>query len=68
MNNAELQVIGVGDCLLDVDERAWRRLLEIRGGCRCCISPPCFACTNPASELELNQVGYTYYGDGDGKE
>lgn len=44
----------------DVDERAWFRLVEKRGGCRCCVSPPCSACTEPLTEDELNTVGYTY--------
>ena len=48
------------DCLLDVDEKAWWSLVENRGGCRCHISPPCGACSNPISEEELNEVGYTY--------
>jgi len=48
------------ECLMDVDESAWRRVVELRGGCRCCISPPCNACVEPISEDELNKVGYTY--------
>ena len=56
----ELRHIGEQDCLLDVDEKAWRSLVENRGGCRCHISPPCGACSNPISEEEMNEVGYTY--------
>ncbi len=56
----ELKHIGEQDCLLDVDGNAWRSLVENRGGCRCHISPPCSACSNPISEDELNEVGYTY--------
>jgi hypothetical protein len=56
----ELKHIDEQDCLLDVDEKAWRSLVENRGGCRCHISPPCGACSNPISEEELNEVGYTY--------
>lgn len=48
------------DCLFDVDEAAWNRIVSKRGGCRCCISPPCPACTEPITEDELNSVGYTY--------
>jgi hypothetical protein len=47
-------------CLLDVDESAWRSVVEHRGGCNCCISPPCNACVEPITEEELNAVGYTY--------
>lgn len=47
-------------CLLDVDAPAWRQLIEIRGGCRCHLSPPCSACTEPPSEDEMNRVGYTF--------
>jgi hypothetical protein len=56
----ELKHIDEQDCLLDVDEKAWRSLVENRGGCRCHISPPCGACSNPISEEELNEAGYTY--------
>ena len=56
----ELKHIGEQDSLLDVDESAWHLLVENRGGCRCHISPPCSACSNPISEEEMNEVGYTY--------
>jgi hypothetical protein len=56
----ELKHIGEQDSLLDVDESAWHLLVENRGGCRCHISPPCGACSNPISEEEMNEVGYTY--------
>jgi hypothetical protein len=56
----ELKHIGEQDSLLDVDESAWYLLVENRGGCRCHISPPCSACSNPISEEEMNEVGYTY--------
>ena len=56
----ELKHIDERDCLLDVDEKAWRSLIENRGGCRCHLSPPCGACANPISEEEMNEVGYTY--------
>ncbi len=55
-----LRHIEEGHCLLDVDERAWRLIVENRGGCRCYRSPPCFACSEPISEEEMNEVGYTY--------
>ncbi len=56
----KLRHIEEGHCLLDVDERAWRLIVENRGGCRCYRSPPCFACSEPISEKEMNEVGYTY--------
>ncbi len=56
----DLIQIGETDCLFDVDESAYRRLLEKRGGCYCCVSPPCSACSDPIEEAELNAVGYTY--------
>lgn len=52
--------IDEGTWLSDVDELAWSRLLEKRGGCRCFLSPPCAACCEPVTEPELNDVGYTY--------
>lgn len=57
---SNLTPISEDDCLLDIDEDAWNRVIEMRGGCRCCISPPCVACTEPIDEHELNDVGYTY--------
>jgi hypothetical protein len=56
---SDLTQISEDDCLLDFDDGAWRRIVERRGGCRCCISPPCSACTEPPSEEELNREGYT---------
>lgn len=44
----------------DVDEPAWKRLLETRGGCSCHLTSPCRNCTEPLTEQELNSVGYTY--------
>lgn len=52
--------ISEDDCMLDVDEAAWRRIVEKRGGCRCFLSAPCSACVEPVTEQELNSVGYTY--------
>ena len=57
---SELTTISEDEWLLDVDESAWRRLVEKRGGCRCHLSPPCAACSEPVTEAELNDVGYTY--------
>jgi len=48
------------ECLMDVDEQAWEILLEKRGGCSCSMCAPCFNCSEPISEEELNDVGYTY--------
>lgn len=53
------------DCLLDVDGDAWDEIVQMRGGCNCCVSPPCAACSSPIEEWELNAVGYTY---GEGAE
>lgn len=33
------------------------RLLEMRGGCRCCISPPCSACVDPVTDDEAEKLG-----------
>jgi hypothetical protein len=59
MNN-DLKHLPAGDWLGDHSERAWAKLLEMRGGCSCHVSPPCGACTEPISEEELNSVGFTY--------
>lgn len=57
---SNLTPISPDDCLLDIDETAWQRVFYERGGCRCNVSPPCAACSEPISEAELNEVGYTY--------
>ncbi|NDY89716.1 hypothetical protein [Ideonella livida] len=57
---AELISLPDGDWLGDHSESAWRELLESRGGCSCCTSPPCSNCTDPPTEQELNAVGFTY--------
>lgn len=58
------KTISEDDCLLDVDEAAWDLIREARGGCRCHLSPPCSVCTDPPTEDELNDVGYTYGQEG----
>lgn len=55
-----LTFVSEDDCFIDVDSDAWFQLIENRGGCRCFISPPCSACSEPITEEELNRVGYTY--------
>lgn len=45
--------------LMDFDQAAWEGLIEMRGGCRCHINPPCSACSDPVEEDELNELGYT---------
>lgn len=40
------------------DDSAYRRLIEMRGGCRCCISPPCHACVDPLTEREAECLGW----------
>lgn len=34
-----------------------KELLEMRGGCRCCISPPCSACADPVTDEEAGRLG-----------
>src|SRR5215208_4343888 len=33
-------------------------LLGMRGGCRCCISPPCNACVDPVTMDEAERLGF----------
>jgi hypothetical protein len=40
------------------DSDMFARLVEHRGGCRCCISPPCFACCEPLTEHEAECLGW----------
>ena len=39
------------------DEGVFKRLVEMRGGCRCCISPPCSACCEPLTMAEADRLG-----------
>lgn len=57
---SELQHLPAETSLLDVDESAWQRVIKSRGGCGCHISPPCLPCSEPITEEELNDVGFTY--------
>lgn len=59
-----LKKIAPGDCLIDIDEAAWRQVVEGRGGCACHLAPPCAACTHEPTEDELNDVGLTYGAQG----
>ena len=61
---SKLTFIAEGEFLGDADESAWEQLVEKRGGCSCHLSPPCGSCSNPVSEEELNEVGYTYAAHG----
>ena len=45
------------DALIDTNPAAWHRLLELRGGCRCCLSPPCNACVDPITQEEAERIG-----------
>ena len=56
----DLKHISPDKWLGDEDMEALQRLLEMRGGCRCHLAPPCRACTDPPTEEELNAVGFTY--------
>ena len=55
-----LTPLSEGDWLGAVDMAAWRRIVDHRGGCRCHLSPPCSACSDPITEAELNDEGFTY--------
>ena len=43
--------------LMDDHPDEWKRLLHMRGGCRCCVSPPCSACVDPIDEDEAIKLG-----------
>lgn len=60
----DLKTLPAGEWLGDVDMRAWFDLMTCRGGCRCHLSAPCRACTDPPAEDELNAVGFTYEATG----
>lgn len=39
------------------DDALRTRLVEMRGGCRCCICPPCHACVEPLDIGEAERLG-----------
>lgn len=41
----------------DLCEEDCETLIRWRGGCRCAISPPCLACTEPITEYEAVALG-----------
>lgn len=41
----------------EIDEEDWHRLVQLRGGCNCCVTPPCFNCTEPMTMAEAGQLG-----------
>ena len=47
-----------------VEDKVWNdrklliRLLEMRGGCCCCVSPPCNACVEPITFYEADRLGF----------
>lgn len=42
------------------------RLLDLRGGCNCCISPPCWPCSEPITQSEAEQLGLIEPDEDDG--
>lgn len=42
---------------LELSDEDYKRLIDLRGGCRCCISPPCFACCEPVTQQEAELLG-----------
>lgn len=40
-----------------IDSNQYLRLVEMRGGCSCHLRPPCFNCSEPPTEEELEQLG-----------
>jgi len=40
------------------DGDKYLRLVEMRGGCRCFICPPCSACSTPMNEREAVELGW----------
>ncbi|MGA0610042.1 hypothetical protein [Caldimonas sp. KR1-144] len=45
------------DALIDTHPEIYRRLIDMRGGCRCCVSPPCSACSEPLLLEEADRLG-----------
>lgn len=42
----------------DLSDKQREDLVEHRGGCRCHLSPPCFACSEPITMLEADELGW----------
>lgn len=41
----------------DLTDGQLRRLIELRGGCRCWMSAPCSACCDPITDEEAEELG-----------
>jgi len=41
----------------DMSDDDNRRLIDMRGGCRCHLCPPCGACSNPVTLAEAEDLG-----------
>ena len=45
------------DTLLETNDDAREYLVsKLRGGCNCCVSPPCFNCTEPVNTAEAEDL------------
>lgn len=40
----------------DLDQKDYRRLMQVRGGCTCWCHSPCHSCTAPLTEDEMREV------------
>lgn len=43
---------------LELSAEQYAKLIEHRGGCYCCISPPCSACSDPMTVEEAIELGF----------
>lgn len=42
----------------DLTDEQREELVDHRGGCSCCISPPCWACSEPITLVEAVDLGW----------
>ncbi|MGA0608882.1 hypothetical protein [Caldimonas sp. KR1-144] len=51
------KLVSLSEELCDAGDK-YLTLIEHRGGCRCCVSPPCFACSEPLTWAEAEALGW----------
>lgn len=47
------------DIELDIEltDKQWKELVELRGGCSCHLYPPCWSCSDPITQKEAELLG-----------
>lgn len=54
--SVELSALERAEEIVSADTDAHRYLVDHRGGCRCFLAPPCYACCEPLTEEEADLI------------